>query len=277
LLIDISFGLGGQLSAGCVGEALVGAAMSDAQIQLCGRLVARIAGERVEDALPGTQGRLLFGYMALNRGAHLSRPQLVEAVWGDRLPSAPENALRALLSKLRGVVGAELIEGKSEIRLALPADASIDVETAAEAIHTAEGSVSQRRWRPAWIYSHIAVNVTRRRFLAGLEAPWIDEERRGLEDIQIRALECLAAAGLGLGGTELDLAERAARSLAVLAPYRESGHRVLMEILAARGNVAEALLVYESLRKRLRDDLGVAPNDEVQAVHAELIGGGAHQ
>jgi DNA-binding SARP family transcriptional activator len=273
LLIDISFDLGGQFSAGCVGEALVGATVSDAQIQLCGRLVVRIGDDRVEDALPGTQGRLLFGFLALHRGAHLSRPQLVEAVWADRLPSAPESALRALLSKLRGAVGSELIQGKSEIRLALPADASIDIETAAEAIHTAESAVSQRRWQRAWVHSHIAVNITRRRFLAGLEAPWIDEERRGLEDLQIRALECLAAAGLGLGGAELDLAERAARSLAALAPYRESGHRLLMEILAARGNVAEALLVYDSLRKRLRDDLGVSPNEVVQAIHAELIGG----
>jgi SARP family transcriptional regulator, regulator of embCAB operon len=275
--MGISFALGGQFSAGCVGEALEGAPVSDAQIQLCGRLVVRIGDDRVEDALPGTQGKLLFGFLALNRGTYLSRPQLIEAIWGDRLPTAPENALRALLSKLRGVVGTELIEGKAEIRLALPADASIDVETASEAIHTAEGSVSQRRWQRAWIYSHIAANVTRRRFLAGLEAPWIDEERRALEEIQLRALESLAAAGLGLGGTELDLAERAARSLASRAPYRESGHRQLMEILAARGNVAEALLVYESLRRRLRDDLGVAPNDEVQAVHAELIGGGAHR
>jgi len=237
----------------------------------------RIGGDRVEDALPGMQGRLLFGFLALNRGAYLSRPQLVEAVWGDRLPGAPESALRALLSKLRGVVGGELIEGKSEIRLALPADASIDVETAAEAIHTAEGSVSQRHWQHAWIYSHIAVNVTRRRFLAGLEAPWIDEERRGLEEVQLRALESLAAAGLGLGGTELDLAEHAARSLVSQAPYRESGHRLLMQILAARGNVAEALLVYDILRKRLRDDLGVAPSDEIQAVHAELLTRGAHR
>jgi DNA-binding SARP family transcriptional activator len=250
--------------------------MTEAQIQLCGRLVVRLDGERVEDALPGTQGRLLFGILALNRDRHLSRPQLTDAVWGERLPSAPETALRALLSKLRAAIGAELIDGKAEIRLVLPADASIDVETAAEAIHNADSAVSQGDWRRAWVHSHIAVNVGRRRFLAGLEAPWIDAERRALEEVQLRALEALAAAGLGLGGPELDLAERAARSLTALAPYRESGQRLLMEVLAARGNVAEALLVYESLRRRLRDELGIAPGDELQALHAELLGGGAH-
>jgi len=249
--------------------------MTDAQIQLCGRLLVRLDGERVEDALPGTQGRQLFGFLALNRDRHLSRAQLAEAVWGERLPSAPETALRALLSKLRAAIGSERIEGKAEIRLVLPADASIDVETAAEAIHNAESAVSQADWRRAWVHSHIAVNVARRRFLAGLEGPWIDAERRALEEVQLRGLETLAAAGLSLRGAELDLAERAARSLTALAPYRESGHRLLMEVLAARGNVAESLLVYESLRKRLRDELGIAPGDELQAVHAELLGRGS--
>jgi DNA-binding SARP family transcriptional activator len=250
--------------------------VADAQIQLCGRLVVLLDGERVEDALPGTQGRLLFGFLALNRDRHLSRTQLTEAVWGERLPSAPETALRALLSKMRAAIGGELIDGKAEVRLALPADASIDVEKAAEAIHGADSAISQGEWRRAWVASHIAVNVARRRFLAGLEAHWIDEERRALEEVQLRALESLAAAGLGLGGGELDLAERAARSLTALAPYRESGHRLLMQILAARGNVAESLLVYESLRQRLRDDLGIAPGDDVKALHAELLAGGAH-
>jgi DNA-binding SARP family transcriptional activator len=248
--------------------------VSEAQIQLCGRLVVRLEGERVEDALPGGQGRLLFGFLALNRDGPLSRPHLAEAVWGDGLPTAPDTALRALLSKLRAALGSDLIEGKAEIRLVLPADASVDVERAAEAIHTAESAVAQRQWRRAWVASHIAVNVTRRRFLAGLEAPWIEEERRALDEVQLRALECLAAAGLGLGGAELDLAERAARSLTSRARYRESGHRLLMEVLAARGNVAESLLVYEALRRRLRDDLGIAPSNEVQALHAELLDAG---
>ena len=249
--------------------------MTDTQIQLCGKLVVRIDGERVEDALPGTQGRLLFGFLALNRDRHHSRAELVEAVWGERLPSAPDPALRALLSKLRTAIGAELVDGKAEIRLALPAGASIDTERAAEAIHNADSAVAQSDWQRAWVHSHIAVNIARRRFLAGHEAAWIDVERRALEEVHLRGLESLAASGLGLGGPELDLAQRSARSLTELAPYRESGHRVLMEVLAARGNVAEALLAYESLRRRLREELGIAPGDELQALHAELLGRGA--
>lgn len=233
--------------------------------------MVRIDGDRVEETLPGAQGRLLLGFLALNRARFVGRDELVEAIWGERLPSAPETALRALLSKLRAALGAERLEGKTDLRLVLPSGAQIDVETASEAIHNADAAVAQRDWRRAWVASHIAVNVARRQFLAGHEATWIDEKRREMEEVHAAGLEALAAAGVGLGGPELDLAERAARQLIKVAPFRESGHRLLMETLAAEGNVAEALLAYEALRTRLREELGIAPSSSLQELHSELL------
>ena len=251
-----------------IGDALAG----EHNIQLCGRLIVRLDGARREERLPGTQGRLLFGALALNRGRFLTRAEMTDAIWGERLPSAPETALRALLSKLRSVVGAERIEGKGDIRLVLPDDAPVDVEVASEAIHAADGAVSQQRWTQAWTSAHIAVNIARRPFLAGHEAPWIDAQRHAMEEVHLRGLEALAAAGVGIGGPELDLASRAARSLIRIAPFRESGHRLLMQVLAAQGNVAEALLVYDRLRARLREELGIAPSPALQEAHAALLG-----
>ena len=79
----------------------------------------------------------------------------------------------------------------------------------------------------------------------------------------------------GSGGAELPIGERAARELVALAPYRESGHRLLMEILAARGNVAEALRAYEDLRALLREELGTSPCPEVRELQARLLRAGA--
>lgn len=56
------------------------------------------------------------------------------------------------------------------------------------------------------------------------------------------------------------------------APFRESGHRLLMEALAARGDVAEALRVYEELRVLLRDELGTPPSPATKALHRRLLG-----
>lgn len=77
---------------------------------------------------------------------------------------------------------------------------------------------------------------------------------------------------LGIGGSEVAAAEPDARRLIRLAPYRESGYRLLMEALARRGNSAEALLVYEQLRIVLRDAVGAAPSPASQALHRRLLG-----
>jgi DNA-binding SARP family transcriptional activator len=45
-----------------------------------------------------------------------------------------------------------------------------------------------------------------------------------------------------------------------------------MEALEQRGNVAEALIVYDGLRVRLRDELGIAPSQSVQSVYRRLLG-----
>jgi len=99
----------------------------------------------------------------------------------------------------------------------------------------------------------------------------VEQWRAGLEDVHIQALESYARAGLGLGGTELASAERAARRLVELAPLRESGQLVLVQTLAASGNVAEALTAYERLRVTLREELGTDPGPEMQLVYAELL------
>ncbi|MDQ3741920.1 MAG: DNA-binding protein, partial [Actinomycetota bacterium] len=117
-----------------------------------------------------------------------------------------------------------------------------------------------------------ALHTAARGFLPGHDAGWVAEVRRELDEMRLRALECVGAIGLGMGGGELDAAERSGRRLVDLAPFRESGHRLLMEALAARGNVAEALLAYERVRRLLREELGIPPGRELQQVHARLLG-----
>ena len=242
-----------------------------ARIQLCGRLVADIDGSRIEDALPGRLGRVLFAYLVLNRGRGLPRDKLLMAGWGQDAPAEAGNALSVLLSKLRHSLGAEHLHGRAEIELLLPPATFVDVEAALEGAHRAESAIAEGRWAQAWGPAGIAYHVATRPFLTGLEAPWIEEWRRRLEETRLRGLECFAAASLGLGGPALAQAEERARMLTELAPYRETGHRLLMEALARRGNVAEALRAYERLRVLLREELGIAPSPTVQGVHRQLL------
>jgi SARP family transcriptional regulator, regulator of embCAB operon len=241
------------------------------RIQLCGRLVVELDGRRVEDALPGAKGRVLFAYLVLNRDRRTSRDELLTAVYGQEASPDQHPSLSVLLSKLRSVIGQELLSGRSEIELVLPRDAFIDVEAAREALHRAESHVAAGEWAESWGPAGVAYHVARRPLLQGEDRRWLDEWRRRLEDVEARGLECFAEARLGLGGPTLPQAEECARRLIELAPYRETGHRILIEALERRGNVAEALRAYDRLRVLLRDELGAAPSPAVQDAHRRLL------
>jgi SARP family transcriptional regulator, regulator of embCAB operon len=243
-----------------------------ARVQLCGTFAVELLGRRVDNMLPGRQGRLLFAYLALSRLQPVSRNSLIDALWGDAQPADAGGALSALISKTRTVVGGDVLRGRSELTLALPEPAHVDVEVALSSLHSAESAVAVGTWQRAWSPALSALFVAQRTFLPEAEAPWAEAWRRRLADVRVRALECYAKTCLELGGAELPAAERAARELVDAAPFRESGHLLLMRALAASGNVAEALAAYERLRILLRDELGADPSKAVQDAYIGLLG-----
>jgi DNA-binding SARP family transcriptional activator len=99
------------------------------RIELCGRLAIEIEGERLEQALPGRQGRLLFAYLALNRRRPVRRDELIDALWPDQPPDSADSLLRPALSRLRKAIGGR-VGGRGEPALLLPDDAWIDWEAA---------------------------------------------------------------------------------------------------------------------------------------------------
>ena len=151
------------------------AAPAETRIQLCGRFTARIAGQRLEDSLRGKQVRMLFAYLVAHRRRPSVRSELIEAVWPDGAPAAPESALSALLTKLKAVLGAGAIVGKQEMRVTLPAPAWVDLEAASEALHRAESAVALGDWARAWGPARVGLHIARRTFLPGVEGRWIDE------------------------------------------------------------------------------------------------------
>ncbi len=227
-------------------------------MQLCGRLAISVGGRRVDGALPGRQGRLLFAFLTLNRLRTVTRQQAVEAIWED----GGDGGLAPLLSKLRRVVG---LDG-----LRVIAD-WVDVEAAADSLHRAESALARGDPHRAWGPAQVAMFATGRPLLPDEEAPWIVDERRSLERTHVRALEAYAGATLGIGGTELAAAVRVGRELVSIEPYRESGYRILIDALTREGNAAEALLVYETLRTRLREDLGISPSGQTQDLYRRLL------
>ena len=221
-------------------------------------------------ALPGRQGRLLFAYLVLNRDRDCGRAELIDLLWPERPPAAADSALSALLSKLRRALGEGALVGRSELRVVPPGPIEVDVELAAAAAAEAEAAIDVHDWAGGSAAARDVLATDLQTFLPDCEGPWVAECRRELETVRVRALEVLAEAGLRRGGRELGTPSgRARRGRG--EPYRESGHGLLMEVLEAAGNLVEALRVFDGLRVRLRDELGVTPAASLTSLHERLL------
>jgi DNA-binding SARP family transcriptional activator len=242
------------------------------RIQLCGQLAIDRDGVRVEARLPGKQGVRLLGYLAANIDRWVTRDELIDAVWGESVPPDASAALASLLSKVRRVVGAERIEGRTSLRFLGGDDVFVDVHWAFEALHRAESALSSEDWHGGYLPSHAAYLIGFRPFLMGHEAPWIDAWRRRVAEVGIRGLEVHTRCLLELPSESRTETERTARRLIQAAPFRESGHRLLMELLERTGNRAEALRVFEDLRLLLAEELGAVPDPQTTAMHQRLLG-----
>ena len=242
------------------------------------RLAVEANGTRVdEQRFPGRQGRILFAYLAAQNGRPVHRDELAELLWGEQLPATWEKALRVLMTKLRALLTECGIDGASALtsafgcyQLTLPEEAWIDVHAAANAVERAETALAAGELDYAQAQASTAAELARRVFLPGEDGPWVEDQRRDLRDILVRALECLR--DVALAGEEFGAAVRYATEITELEPFRESSYRALMQAYAAAGDPAEALRVYERCRRFLADELGAYPSPESQAVYLELLG-----
>ncbi|MBE2318293.1 AAA family ATPase [Solirubrobacter sp. CPCC 204708] len=242
-------------------------------IRLCGPVLVEANGRRLDAGLPGRQGRLLFAYLVLNRSRGCPRDELIDALWPEGPPAAADSALSALLSKLRRALGEGVLTGRGELRLRLEGSVSVDIESSRIAIAEAEAAMEAGDHALAAVRARDALLTDLQTFLPDAEGGWAAEQRRELETLRLRGLETLAEAGLRAGGRELGSAEQAARAAIAAAPFRESAHRLLMEVHEAAGNPAEALRAFEELRSLLREELGTTPGPAAMTVFERVLRG----
>jgi DNA-binding SARP family transcriptional activator/DNA-binding beta-propeller fold protein YncE len=247
------------------------------RISLTGRVSIEANGARLGDrSFPGRQGRLVFAYLLSEEGRAVPRDELAEVLWGDAPPATWEKALSVLVSKLRALLEDCGVDGQAALRsafgcyqLVLPPGAWFDLAAAREAAGRAAAALDVGDSGAAREAAVEAVALARRSFLPGEEGAWIEERRRELSELLVRALECLADACVAAGDARE--AVRHAEELTTLEPYREGGYRRLMQAHAAAGDSAEALRVYERCRRLLADELGAYPSAETESIYRDLL------
>jgi SARP family transcriptional regulator, regulator of embCAB operon len=236
-------------------------------------------GQRLlrESQLGGPQGRFVLAYLVTERKRAVTQAELAEALWPDTLPPSWTLALSAIVSRLRSRLAGVGVPRHRTIASAFgcyqfspPGEAWVDVEAALAGIDAAEGAIAAGDPQAAYGSSLIATTVLRRPFLTGQDGVWVDERRATLASFLVRALDCRIEA-LAANG-ELELALTHAREVVRLEPYRESAYRRLMRMLDRHGDRGEAVRVYLECGRLLKQDLGVSPSDETEALYRQIAG-----
>jgi DNA-binding SARP family transcriptional activator len=203
---------------------------------------------------PGRPARALLAWLALHPGTHL-RAAVAAALWPDVLDASARASLRTALSAVRRSAGEAALVATRE-RVGLADDVWVDVRAFDAFLDAGE--------------PQSALELARGELLPGLDEDWVLRARDGHRDRWSSALAAVAASA-----ADPEAALALARRRAELDPFDEAAHRGLMTTLAAAGETAAALAVYERLSTRLRRELGLAPSTATRALAAALRTGRA--
>lgn len=238
--------------------------MGDLRVRLLGGLL--VEGFRPNE-LGSRKARTLLAALAVARGAPVAVEALADILWGDDLPARPDHQVGVLVSRLRGVVGADRLP-RHDAGYALLPD-WLDLRELGEGIAVAERSVSDGDALAARLAATMALDLVRGPLVPEESAPWFDGPRQATERT-IAATRLLAAEAALVSGDPAGAAALASRGLDH-DPYDEAALRCVMRAHVALGRPASALAAYAGVRTRLAEDLGVSPAADTEALHTQIL------
>jgi len=128
-----------------VGRSVPPGSVSPGQVEL--RLagtfrVIRDGAVLTDGEIGSRKSRTLLKLLAVERPGLVPVDRIVEVLWPDERPAAPEQNIATLVSRLRAVLGPDLIQGsRTGYRLAARPGLVVDLDAAAALCEQAEGKL----------------------------------------------------------------------------------------------------------------------------------------
>jgi len=247
-----------------------------------GRLRLEVLGpltvwrEGVPVALGPVRQRAVLGLLAMHPDTGLRRTAIIDALWGDDPPATAVAIIQAYVSRIRRLLGPGPARGRGGMlswdgscyRLS-PESLRLDVAEFSELTERARQAAAAGDGAGACEMYERAMRVWRGQALADIELlagdPAVTSLGRQRAAVVIEYADAAAAAGLD------DRVVAHLDGLTGRDPLDERAHARLMVALAAMGQQAAALRVYQDLAGRLDGELGVNPGPELAEAHLKVL------
>jgi DNA-binding SARP family transcriptional activator/pimeloyl-ACP methyl ester carboxylesterase len=215
----------------------------------------------------GERPRRLLAVLLANANRVVGVDAIADAVWGATSPANPGQAVQTVVSRLRGRLGADVIETRAPgYRLVATADdldalALVDLLQRARetdddqtAVDLIGGALALPRGEP---YAGFA------------DEAWARAEAGRLAELLRTAVEERGQRLLEVGRATEAIPELEA--FVAAQPLRERAQALLMRGLHRVGRQADALAAYRRYRETVADELGLEPSRELQELERAIL------
>jgi DNA-binding SARP family transcriptional activator len=206
--------------------------------------------------LGGAKQRAVLAVLLLRANHVVSRDELIEAIWGERVPETATKALQVYVSQLRKALGRDRILTRAP-GYQLRVDAGeLDLDRF-QALDS-EGRLDEalRLWRGSPL-AEFAYE------------PFAQSDIVRLEELRLACLERRIEEDLANGRHAATIGEL--ERLVSLHPLRERLRAGLMLALYRSGRQAEALEAYQDARRALTEELGIVPSQGLRELEQAIL------
>ncbi|MEV6286997.1 BTAD domain-containing putative transcriptional regulator [Kribbella sp. NPDC051770] len=223
------------------------------------RLLGPFEALRNDEPVAGLTGRVrtLLAVLALAVPESVSVDAIGQRLWGDDPPANLRPSVHTTVARLRTL---------------LAPDVQVDTTAGGYALRIDPERVDVLRFVRLLEDEQLAgaLGLWRGEPFGGVRSDWLEREQAPrLTETYLSATERWVDLELAAGRHDGVLP--LLRELTAKHPLRESLWLRLLTALSRSGRPAEALTLYDELRRRLAEELGVDPAAELRAVHAELL------
>jgi DNA-binding SARP family transcriptional activator len=243
-----------------------------AEFRILGPLELLVGSRRVE--LNGTRQQIVLAMLLLNADSVVSVGRLEEAIYGEDLPPTSRTQAMIAISALRRLLAQdgeeETITRRAQGYALQLGNRRLDSQQFATLVAAARAARDAGDLGRATANYRDALRLWRGPALEGIDSLLIRAAATQLDEQRTVAIEERLGLELDLGRHQEVIGELFALTEAF--PLRERLRGQVMLALYRSGRTAEALEVYQQVRRTMAGELGIEPGRELQRLQHAILG-----